>query len=94
MEPENSKPDDSKAVRLQDSLISITSAQPVAPTKKSFERPSASALDWFARSGTASPRLADCATSADVTPSVSDFYTNEPGLNESKPFLRGFSASH
>ncbi|HTB80930.1 MAG TPA: TonB-dependent receptor [Opitutaceae bacterium] len=92
-EPENPKPDDSKIVRLQDFEISAprTSAQTMAPTESPLTtlQPQSS-INLQTIQNSIAP-TADYAMIANLAPSVSNFSTNGPGLNESKPILRGFS---
>lgn len=81
------------AVRLQDFEVSEsrTSAQTMAPTESRLEAVQPQSIINIQTIQNSIAPTADYAMIANLSPSVTNFSTNGPGLNESKPTIRGFN---
>jgi iron complex outermembrane recepter protein len=84
-------PDD-QTVRLQEFEVneSRTSAQTMAPTESRLDAVQPSSIVNLQTIQNSIAPTADYAMIAALAPSVTNFSVNGPGLNESKPTLRGF----
>ena len=87
------KTDADKAVRLQEFEVTEprTSAQSMAPTESRLEATQPESIINLQTIQNQIAPTADYAMIAALAPSVTNFSTNGPGLNESKPTLRGFT---
>lgn len=81
------------AVRLEDFEVieSRSSAQTMAPTESRLETVQPESIISLQTIQNSIAPTADYAMIANLAPSVTNFSTNGPGLNESKPTLRGFT---
>jgi len=82
-----------KAVRLQEFEVTEprTSAVSMAPTDSRLETTQPESIINLQTIQNSIAPTADYAMIAALSPSVTNFSTNGPGLNESKPTLRGFN---
>jgi len=87
------KTDADKAVRLQEFEViePRTSAQTMAPTESRLDAVQPESIINLQTIQNSIAPTADYAMIAALAPSVTNFSTNGPGLNESKPTLRGFT---
>ena len=87
------KADDDKLVRLEEFEVSAprTSALSVAPVQSNLNAIQPQTSIGLQTIQNSIAPTADYAMIANLSPSISNFSTNGPGLNESKPILRGFS---
>ena len=85
--------DKDKTVRLQEFEVTEprTSAQSMAPTDSRLEATQPESIINLQTIQNSIAPTADYAMIAALAPSVTNFSTNGPGLNESKPTLRGFN---
>ena len=81
------------AIRLQEFEVTEprTSAQSMAPTEARLEATQPESIINLQTIQNSIAPTADYAMIAALAPSVTNFSTNGPGLNESKPTLRGFT---
>jgi iron complex outermembrane receptor protein len=86
------KTDADKAVRLQEFEViePRTSAQTMAPAESRLNAVQPQSIIGVQTIQNSIAPTADYAMIANLAPSVTNFSTNGPGLNESKPTLRGF----
>jgi iron complex outermembrane receptor protein len=82
-----------KTIRLQEFEVSEprTSAQSMAPTESRLEATQPESIINLQTIQNSIAPTADYAMIAALAPSVTNFSVNGPGLNESKPTLRGFT---
>ena len=82
-----------KAVRLQEFEVTEprTSAQSMAPTDSRLDATQPESIINLQTIQNSIAPTADYSMIAALAPSVTNFSTNGPGLNESKPTLRGFN---
>ena len=80
-------------IRLEDFEVSEarSSAQTMAPTESRLEAVQPESIISLQTIQNSIAPTADYAMIANLAPSVTNFSTNGPGLNESKPTLRGFN---
>ncbi|SDS02687.1 TonB-dependent receptor [Opitutus sp. GAS368] len=81
------------AIRLEDLEVTAprTSAQTMAPTESRLDAYQPQSIINLQTIQNSITPTADYALIANLAPSVSNFTTNGPGLNESKPIVRGFT---
>ena len=82
-----------RAIRLEEFEVTEprTSAQTMAPTESRLEATQPQSIINLQTIQNSIAPTADYAMIAALSPSVTNFSTNGPGLNESKPTLRGFT---
>ena len=85
--------DEERAVRLEEFEVSEprTSAHTMAPTESRLDAVQPQSIINLQTIQNSIAPTADYAMIANLAPSVTNFSTNGPGLNESKPTLRGFA---
>ncbi len=92
-DPSNTKAKADSIVRLEEFEVSEarTSAQTMAPTESRLDVTQPESIINLQTIQNSMAPTADYSMIAALSPSVTNFSTNGPGLNESKPTLRGFT---